>query len=173
MIFAWVFLNKIFSSSLYDISLTVVGKVADEKIFSVIQEDSFTECLPAQTKESLMGLYREHNIFVMPSFTESFGLVYAEAMSQGLPVIYAKGQGFDNQFLEGMVGYHVLAHDAQDVADGIERLINDFDSIKQNVVSRSKTFNWREIAVRYDDIYKSIGNDTNHYMERSDACEYR
>ena len=43
----------------------------------------------------------------MTSLGESFGLTYAEAMSQGVPVIYSKGQGFDGQFKEGVVGYHV------------------------------------------------------------------
>ena len=38
-------------------------------------------------------IYRENDIYVMPSIIETFGLVYAEAMSQGLPVIYTRGQG--------------------------------------------------------------------------------
>lgn len=140
----------------YDVSLTVVGKVADEKIYSIIKSDAYTECLSAQPKEALRDLYLNHNIFVMPSFTESFGLVYAEAMSQGLPVIYSEGQGFDNQFPEGTVGYHVCSHDAESVADGIEKVIANFSDIKANTVSSSKTFNWTEIVARYDVIYKTI-----------------
>ncbi|MBE6655680.1 MAG: glycosyltransferase family 4 protein [Ruminococcaceae bacterium] len=140
----------------YDVSLTVVGKVADDKVFSEIKVDPYTECLPAQPKEQLLELYRKHNIFVMPSFTESFGLVYAEAMSQGLPVVYSEGQGFDAQFPEGMVGYHVSAHDAQDVADGIEKIINRFSQITPNVISAARSFNWEEITKRYDAIYSAI-----------------
>ena len=138
----------------YDLSLTVVGKVADRKTFATIQADPYTQCLPAMPKEELLTLYRKHNIFVMPSFTESFGLVYAEAMSQGLPVVYSQGQGFDNQFPEGMVGYHVSAYDAQAVADGIEKVIHNFDNIKKNVVTAAKKFNWPEISARYDEIYR-------------------
>ena len=140
----------------YDVKLTVVGKVADERVFNVIKEDPYTTCLPAQTKESLLELYRKHNIFVMPSFTESFGLVYAEAMSQGLSVIYSKGQGFDNQFPEGMVGVRVSASDAYDVADGIEKVVNNFQRITQNTVSSARIFDWTQIAERYDAIYKII-----------------
>ena len=77
----------------------------------------------------------------MPSFTESFGLVYAEAMSQGLPVIYSEGQGFDNQFPEGTVGYHVSAYDATSVADGIEKVINNFSDIISNTISKSNRQN--------------------------------
>lgn len=140
----------------YDVSLTVVGRILDESEYAAIEKDPNTRCLPPIQKEGLLQLYREHNIFVMPSFTESFGLVYAEAMSQGLPVIYSKGQGFDNQFSEGFVGYHVDAHNAADVADGIEKAIKNFDNIKQNVVESSKRFNWLDITSIYDRIYKEI-----------------
>ena len=143
----------------YSVSLTVVGKVMDKKLFDSIKEDPLTECIPAVPKEELIMLYRKHNIFVMPSFTESFGLVYAEAMSQGLPVIYSKGQGFDNQFDEGTVGYHVDAHDAQDVADRIENIINNFDSITPNTILSAKIFNWEELTDRYDVIYKTINEE--------------
>ena len=140
----------------YNVTLTVVGRVEQKQVYETIKNDAYTVCLPARQKEALAELYREHNIFVMPSFTESFGLVYAEAMSQGLPVIYSKGQGFDNQFKEGAVGYHVCSHDAYDVADGVEKVIKNFADIIPNTVSLSKKFNWREIAAKYDEIYKSI-----------------
>ena len=45
----------------------------------------------------------------MPSRYETFGLVYGEAMSQGLPIIYSKGQGVDGYFKEGTVGYGVVS----------------------------------------------------------------
>lgn len=147
---------KILREKGYDVSLTVIGKIADEKIYVAIKNDPNTKCLPAQPKEVLLDLYRKHNIFVMPSFTESFGLVYAEAMSQGLPVIYSKGQGFDNQFAEGQVGYHVLACDAQNVADGIEKAIKNFNDIIPNTIASARKFNWDDIVIKYDEIYKSI-----------------
>lgn len=140
----------------YDVSLTVVGKIEDQKVFEKIKSDSYTHCLPAQPKEALLEIYRGHNIFVMPSFTESFGLVYVEAMSQGLPVIYSEGQGFDKQFPEGTVGYHVSAHNAEDVADGIERVIKNYSNIVPNTVSSAKVFNWTEITSKYDRIYQTV-----------------
>ncbi len=150
---------KILQTRGYDVSLTVVGRVADQKLYDELKSDSFTTCVNPVPKEELISFYRSHNIFVMPSFTESFGLVYVEAMSQGLPVVYTKGQGFDGQFPEGAVGYHVSAHDANAVADGIERVIRNFDSIKNNVVTSSRVFNWTDISSEYDRIYKEIKQD--------------
>lgn len=144
----------------YKVSLTVVGKVADKKLFNEIKADPWTQCVSAMPKEKLITLYRENNIFVMPSFTESFGLVYVEAMSQGLPVVYSKGQGFDCQFDEGTVGYHVDASNVDNVEEGIQKILVCFNDIKKNVVSSAQKYNWREIASIYSKIYIAINGES-------------
>ncbi|HAU5608822.1 glycosyltransferase family 4 protein [Citrobacter koseri] len=42
--------------------------------------------------------YRENDIFIMPSFRETFGLVYVEAITQGCVCICSTGQGIDGFF---------------------------------------------------------------------------
>ena len=140
----------------YCVSLTVVGKVADRKEFARIEQGQNTTCLPPQSKEELLKLYRKHDIFVMPSYTESFGLVYAEAMSQGLPVVYSAGQGFDAQFPEGQVGYRVDSHSPHDVAQAIERIIENYEEISSRVAMCAKKFQWDKIASCYDKIYQEM-----------------
>ncbi len=140
----------------YNVSLTVIGKIDNEKVYNSIKNHECTKFINAMPKEELIKQYRKHDIFVMPSYVETFGLVYGEAMSQGLPVVYSKGQGFDGQFEEGVVGYHVNAYDPIDVADGIEKVINNYESIQSNVVEKSKKFNWKDITEKYYNIYKEI-----------------
>lgn len=140
----------------YETSLTVVGKVEDQREFRRIQKDPFTRCLPAMPKERLLEVYRNADIFVMPSFTESFGLVYAEAMSQGLPVVYSMGQGFDGQFPEGTVGFHVDAASPESVAQGIRRVAKHYPEIQKNVVELSRRFDWTKIVAAYDGVYKQL-----------------
>ena len=49
----------------------------------------FVSYLPeTNDKNKLLEHYRSCDIFIMPSKTETFGLVYVEAMSQGLPCLY-------------------------------------------------------------------------------------
>ncbi|MBR2897906.1 MAG: glycosyltransferase family 4 protein [Oscillospiraceae bacterium] len=139
-----------------DTSLTVIGKVEDKKEHLKIIKDTRTKYLPAMPKEKLIEEYNKADVFVMPSFTESFGLVYAEAMSQGLPVIYSEGQGFDNQFAEGTVGYHVSSDDPKSVADGIEKILASFDEISERAVLCAGKFNWEDIAKQYAVIYQGI-----------------
>ena len=140
----------------YEATLTVVGKVQDEKEFQIIKNDPYTTYLPAMPKEKLIDVYRASDIFVMPSFTESFGLVYAEAMSQGLPVIYSKGQGFDGQFAEGVVGYHVDSRSPDDVAEEIKAVIENYSDIRTNVVSSAREFSWTKLIEKYDQVYRTI-----------------
>lgn len=137
-----------------DSTLTVIGKIVDQSEFLKIKDDNRITYLPAMPKEQLIEQYRKHDIFVMPSFTESFGLVYAEAISQGLPVVYSKGQGFDGQFEEGLVGYHCDSNDANSVASALKKILEKTNEIPSSC-SISK-FKWNEICNKYLSIYKEL-----------------
>lgn len=52
-----------------------------------------TEVVRGVSSERLDELYASHDVFVMPSLAEGFGLVYLEAMSHGLPVIATGNTG--------------------------------------------------------------------------------
>jgi glycosyltransferase involved in cell wall biosynthesis len=93
---------------------------------------------------------------VLPSITETFGLVYPEAMSQGVPVIYSKGQGFDRQFQEGTVGYHVDPKNPTEIANKIIKITNNYDVISRNCSAMVVRFDWRKIEYSYLKIYKEI-----------------
>jgi glycosyltransferase involved in cell wall biosynthesis len=136
--------------------LTVIGKVEDERELAIVKKDPYTTYLPAMSKESLIEQYRKNDIFVMPSFTETFGLVYVEAMSQGLPVIYSKGQGFDGQFGEGSVGFHCDAYDASDVANEIKKVVKNYSIFFKHNRIAAKMFNWMDISKEYFKIYRAI-----------------
>ena len=136
--------------------LTVVGKVADKNVFRRITGDKHTTYIPPKDKTELIHIFRENDIFVMPSHTETFGLVYAEAMSQGLPVIYTKGQGFDGQFPEGVVGYHVNDKSKEDVADGIKKIVKHYVEISSRCLKNIDKFRWTSICETYRSIYREV-----------------
>ena len=139
-----------------DSTLTVIGKIVDQGEFDKIKDDPHIAYLPAMPKEQLIEQYRNHDIFVRPSFAESFGLVYAEALSQGLPVVYSKGQGFDGQFEEGTVGFHCDAYDGNDVAKSIENVILKYYDIQKGCVAFSRKFQWEKLCAEYVSLYYEI-----------------
>ena len=139
----------------YDVSYTVVGEIKDKGLFKRIIKCDFLEYKKKKKKEDLINEYRQNNVFVMPSKTEAFGLVYAEAMTQAMPVIYTKGQGFYKQFDEGVVGYAVQSFNAIDIADKIEKIFDDYDSISNSCVELSRKFTWTRIEEELEEIYES------------------
>lgn len=106
--------------------------------------------------EELKKVYRKADIFLMPSIHETFGLVYIEALSQGLPVVYSKGQGIDGYFEEGHVGYSVDPNDYLQIADKIRSLKTSLPEISNNCVAVSKNFSWDRVALMYKNIYEEF-----------------
>ncbi len=83
-----------------------------------------------------------------------FGLVYPDAITQGLPVIYSKGQGFDEQFEEGAVGYHVDSKNEEEIADRIIDIRGNYETIFRNCIQLSDKFDWAKIAGEYQSMYR-------------------
>ena len=145
----------------FDTDLTVIGKIDDKAEAALVKKHPHTHCFNAVEKERLLNYYRKTDLFVMPSHSETFGVVYAEAMSQGLPVIYTKNQGFDGQFDDGLVGYAVDDYDPTDIADKIMTICSNYDKISENCTKHCEKFNWNDIVREYYSIYEQIIRSKN------------
>ncbi|MBP5403808.1 MAG: glycosyltransferase family 4 protein [Elusimicrobiaceae bacterium] len=139
-----------------DSSLTVIGQIVDKNVYAILKENKNVTLVNYLSKEELVKYYRENDIFIMPSIFESFGRVYAEAMSQGLPVIYTQGQGFDGLFPEGCVGYHVPAREPQKIALVTKQILDNYSDISSKCVEKSTIFNWNDIAKKLQDFYQNV-----------------
>jgi glycosyltransferase involved in cell wall biosynthesis len=108
--------------------------------------------------EKLVEELRASDIFVMPSSPESFGLVYVEALSQGLPIVYTKGEGFDGYYENGNVGWPVNPKNPVEIADRIESIMEDYAGFAKRVANLDleRDFCWSRIAKKYKDLYSSI-----------------
>jgi glycosyltransferase involved in cell wall biosynthesis len=140
----------------YDIKFTIVGRIEDKNIFNQIIKKPYIQYLTQRPKEKLIEIYRANDIFVMPSIHETFGLVYAEAMSQGLPVIYTQGQGFDMQFDDGEVGYSVNCFDCDDIANKICAIVANYSEMSNRCLDNCNKFDWKYISKKYISIYDDI-----------------
>lgn len=147
---------KLLISQGYNVSYDVVGKIEDQVLYEKIIGEQFVTYHKPCSKEGLIQLYRKADIFVMPSLTETFGLVYAEAMSQGLPVLYSKEQGFDGQFEEGVVGFSVDKNDPEDIARKTIQVMERYSEISHNCIEKVGKFNWNAIIESYINIYHGI-----------------
>lgn len=138
--------------------LLFVGKIVEKDYAEQINKEGqglVTIHSPVEVNE-LISIYRENDIFIMPSFSETFGLVYPEAMSQGLPVLYTKGQGFDGQYEDGYVGYPACADDPKDIAEKIQWIVKDYKELSENALEAYDKFNWEILSENYKEIYLNI-----------------
>ena len=142
----------------YCITLTVVGRISESQ-YENIKQSRFVHYYPQSPKEEVIKHYRQNDIFIMPSLKETFGLVYVEAISQGLPIIYSKGQGIDGYFEEGVVGYHVKSKNAQEIVDAVIKIIPEYNEMSKRCIKVAQLFSWKKITVQYNDIYKQSQNN--------------
>jgi glycosyltransferase involved in cell wall biosynthesis len=102
--------------------------------------------------------YRRSDIYVLPSFTEGFGLSLVEAMSAGLPVVATRC----GRVVEGLVsaaGELVPVGDATALADGIRRLLEDperRDSLGEAARGCVLAFEPTTVARQYEQLLMEI-----------------
>lgn len=106
------------------------------------------------SQDELKGVYRGADIFIMPSVNETFGLVYIEALSQGLPVIYTKNEGFDGQADTDKVGEGLLAVNLKNIVSAINTVSDNYGSYEFDPEKITADFDWTKIATKYLSLYK-------------------
>lgn len=120
-----------------------------------------------EDRNHIINLMDESDIFIMPSLKETFGLVYIEAMSRGLPVIFSKGQGIDGYYAEGEIGFSVDPLSETSIFCAIQNIIGNYQSISKKCIMESQHFNWKSIKEEYVDIYaeSKVNNDEYNYSK--------
>lgn len=106
-------------------------------------------------KEKLRELYGHCSMFAMPSIFETFGLVYIEALSQHLAVIYTKNQGIDG-LLDERVGEKVNALSTKSIQNAICNIFDHREKYLAHEVVDFETFRWTRIAEAYHRLYLDI-----------------
>ncbi len=99
--------------------------------------------------------------FVLPSFPETFGLVFVEALSSGIPVIYSRNAGIDGYFDDYQVGLAVNHRSVEEIAAAIEDIIENNRRYTQNIENMIKSgflhqFSRDSVGERYSEILKKV-----------------
>ena len=106
----------------------------------------------------LSNLYNESSIYVMTSFSESFGLVLLEAQSHKLPCIaFDSANGAKELIHDGVDGYLIKNRDIEKMADMIIELIDDKDKCKklgENALINCKKYLSENIKQKWVDIFE-------------------
>jgi glycosyltransferase involved in cell wall biosynthesis len=73
----------------------------------------------------LAGEYASADVFCLPSVQEAFGIVFAEAMAAGLPVVACRAAAVPEVVDDGRTGLLVTPRRPDEIAAAIERLVRD------------------------------------------------
>lgn len=112
---------------------------------------------PVYDKQKLMQICRENAVFAMISKSETFGLVYFEALTQGLPVVYTAGQGFDGVFDGLNVGLAAKSCSVSDVAEKIRLVLRDRIAMQKCIMQINfDDFSWQRKIQVWLSILKTV-----------------
>jgi len=109
--------------------------------------------------EELAAAYASSDVFVMPSRTETLGLVILEAMSSGLPVVAARAGGIPEMIEHGVSGY--LFDEESEAVAAIAQLLQSLEKRgKIGAIARTQAsqHGWKKATCQL----------LHHYQ---DACE--
>lgn len=99
----------------------VNGDFRFHDIRQLIQEKGLSACIeviPGLEKTELVKFYHSLSALVSTSYSETFGLVSAEAAACGIPVVATKSGGVED-FVDKQLGFLVDLKNAEGIADGL------------------------------------------------------
>lgn len=112
-----------------------------------------------QPHHLLSSWYRAADVVVVPSRSESFGLVALEAAACGVPVVAAAVGGLRTLVVHGLTGLLVADRDPSAYAEAIHRLLSDprfAGELGATAATRARTYTWSTAAARLRRIYHDL-----------------
>jgi D-inositol-3-phosphate glycosyltransferase len=112
-----------------------------------------------QRHQRLADYYRAADVCIVPSRSESFGLVALEAAACGTPVVAAAVGGLRSLVDHDVTGYLIDGRNPADYAGPIEKLLAD-DSLARDMgasaAARSLRYSWSMTAARLRRLYADL-----------------
>jgi glycosyltransferase involved in cell wall biosynthesis len=126
------------------IELTLIG----QRVSAVIPDQTVLNryrWIPSLPHDELLHEMSRHDVLVLPSLHEGFGLVIPEAMAQGLVVITTPHTAGPDLIAEGVDGFIVPIRSAEAIEERLERLIMDRNllaEMKLAATRKAETLPW-------------------------------
>jgi D-inositol-3-phosphate glycosyltransferase len=114
---------------------------------------------PPQPHHRLRDFYSAAEAVLVPSRSESFGLVALEAQACGTPVIGASVGGLRYAVADGSGGVLLQDHDPESYANAVLALLGDpglASSMSRGALRHASKFSWDATAAGLGDVYREL-----------------
>jgi len=134
--------------------LTYLQSLVDS--FGLTTKTTFPGFVTGTNKDLLL---QGSDIFVLPSFSENFGIAVAEAMSHGLPVIITPDILISPDIFTAKAGL-IVPGEAEQLGEAIAQLLTS-PQLRYQLGENGKNlvqhrYSWKVIAVQLAEVYRSI-----------------
>ncbi|GAA3530073.1 D-inositol-3-phosphate glycosyltransferase [Nonomuraea rosea] len=112
--------------------------------------------VPPAPQEELADWYRAASVTVVPSYSESFGLVALESQACGTPVAAAAVGGLRTAVRDGVSGVLVNGHDPAEWAQALSRFVvapRWRDHLSEGARAHAAAFGWQATSSRLTEVY--------------------
>ncbi|MFD1660396.1 D-inositol-3-phosphate glycosyltransferase [Streptomyces caeni] len=111
---------------------------------------------PPVRQDELADWFRAASVLVMPSYSESFGLVAIEAQATGTPVLAAAVGGLPVAVRDGRTGFLIRGHDPAAYARVLRAFADDpglTDRMGEAAARHAESFGWGTAAAATAEVY--------------------
>jgi len=114
----------------------------------------FAEAVPWAQMPQVMAAA---DLFVLPSFYDSFGIVLIEAMACGIPVVSTRCGGPED-IVDDSVGLLAKVGDAESLAAAIDDVLNRYGQFDREAIRRraEKRYDYRQVAAQIYAVYEDV-----------------
>jgi len=130
--------------------------------------DDVVRFAPPAPREDLPQWYRAADLVVVPSYSESFGLVALEAQACGTPVIATAVGGLRTAVADGISGVLVDGHDPKAWSSVVSRLLQEPQRrvlLSMGAIEHASHFGWDVTARGTLDIYDQVISQARKSLE--------
>ena len=142
--------KKIAKSDYY---LVIVGDgPLSKKLRKKVEDENIPDVIFTGSRTDVENIIPNCDFLVLPSFSESFGLVLIEALACGKPVIGSDVGGI-SEIINEDVGLLVNPNDISLISNSIDRLVDDEElraKLSANARNRAKDFS--QVTIPYDEV---------------------
>ena len=119
--------------------------------------------LGSRRQAELPAYYGAADVVVMPSYSESFGMVALEAMACGRPVIASRVGGLAYLVQDGVTGFHVQEGNPEELAARLAQLLGD-ERLLANMGAAARQeaeeYSWEGAAIEIEKLFTALINQT-------------